>query len=343
MYTKVNVKMEDADMRLLKRVTQMIMVLMYIFVICICSIACGDNENNSEKIAAIELPEDEIIFISRYQAWDLGYLDSGYFVDTDGAVYAFDFSQYTYDMQNDEELFLKKLWVIRNLTEPFATIDIEVLKEIYYYGMMLDMAAEYSKEWMGCDMGQHSLIFRNAETDASIVFYEDGDVRGELQDASARHLVSVYEEYMMDKFVVKDYPHIYTYTTISGFDCGYVENEGKYIIFNEEQLHKVEAVTGYQLLDMTNERIDFDEYVYLVEFKNVPSTGYDLKASAIMYYNGAFDFITSSDSVYPGENDVVGEVMGGFCFIAEYPKAEFPYSEHGYKDFSGGNWLVLEE
>lgn len=335
-------------MKLLKRVTQIVMVIVFTLAICVCITACDEKENNSEKIsekiAATKLPENEIIFINRYQNWASGYVDRGYFVDSDGAAYAFDFSQYTYDIQEGEEVFLDKLWIIRDITEPFATVDINVLKEVYYYGMEIDTKAAYSEETMGCDIGQRSLVFRNTDTDECTVFYEEGDIRRKLQDTSAQQLISIYEEQMKDNLIVKDYPYMDTYSALTSFECGYVENEGKYIIFNEEQLHHVEEYTGYtKLFDTNSENIDFDEYVYLVEFENVPSTGYDLKASAIMYYDGAFDFLDSSDSVYPGEDDMVGEMMGGFCFVAAFPKAEFPYSEYGYKDFSGGNWIVLEE
>lgn len=68
-------------MKLLKRVTQTVMVIVFTLAICVCITACDEKENNFEKIlekiAATKLPENEIIFINRYQNWAFGYVDGG--------------------------------------------------------------------------------------------------------------------------------------------------------------------------------------------------------------------------------------------------------------------------
>lgn len=200
---KLSVMKGETDMRFMKRAASILLAIVCAFTMCACGTADDGSKEDftdvSAKIDETELPEDEIIFIKRYMNGASGYEDKGYFVDSDGAAYAFDFSQDTYDVVIEEENFLDKLRTLRGNTEPFATVDREILQEMYYYGMQIDPEAECSEESMACDMGQIMLIFHNTDTDECIVCYEDGDVIRELQDVNAHRVVDIYEKKMEDK------------------------------------------------------------------------------------------------------------------------------------------------
>lgn len=109
------------------------------------------------------------------------------------------------------------------------------------------------------------------------------------------------------------------------FNCGYVSDirSCRLIIETEQQLDCATNEYGSMiadLLDGTAAEYPISDYSYVVEYVEVSTGGYDLKAGALLVDTDTLFFVQSADSVTPDLSSVQTTVMDGFCYMAVLPK-----------------------
>lgn len=104
--------------------------------------------------------------------------------------------------------------------------------------------------------------------------------------------------------------------------CGYISDgqPGRLIIETEQQL--VWAANQYVLLpgELIMEKYPISDYTYIIEYVEVGSGGYDLKAGALLVDTDSLLFVQSADSRTPDPLSAQTAVMDGFCYMAAVPK-----------------------
>ena len=109
---------------------------------------------------------------------------------------------------------------------------------------------------------------------------------------------------------------------LSSSHCGYISNDqpDRFIIETEQQLDW--ALKQYNLpLDKSlTEKYRLSDYTYVIEYVEVGSGGYDLKAGALLVDIDSLFFVQSADSRTPDPLSAQTAVMDGFCYMAALPK-----------------------
>lgn len=158
----------------------------------------GETEQDLEEKADWEevvVPEHEILLVSRRlnRAW--GYQDQGYFIDTDGCVYSFDFGNSPVETKDGESLsFIERLEAIRESTECEPVFDMEFVKQISALGANLSADDEFEKISARCDYGQHTLFFYQPETKELFKCKSLGDYDYIPKNESAAKIAKLLEE-----------------------------------------------------------------------------------------------------------------------------------------------------
>ena len=268
-----------------------------------------------------EVPADEILLVNQYKNFAWGYQDSGYFIDTNGNVYGFSFSEISNSIGIGE--LHEHLMLIRDNVEPKANIGMNAVRKLYTLGEGIDPEAEMDRQHMAYDAGQRTLYYYDADTGEMVKCISQGDYDELPKDPKARELAAYVERNIGLSMNGIETASVYTDTDVAmkSFHCGYMDGmEGKYCFWSEELL-AFAARTGLeceQILDGADE-YELQNCIYLLEIRNVNSAGYDLKAGAILCQNGTAEFLLSPDSVTPQPGDMVGQMMDGFCFVAAVP------------------------
>lgn len=307
------------------RIQRFLLILLVLLTLTAC-------EKSSKKV---EVPDNEILAISRYQNYAYGYQDSGTFICSDGNVYSFNFSQYTYrkDSDNSEEAFLEKLKRIMEYAEPFAVINKQDMQSLYSYSQEIDVNDKCKTKNVAFDAGSDTLQFQNVSADKFILCRESGDYKGELKSKAGRVLLDFYDNTILPEISEatdskQAYYQNYLYTdediNIYNIHCGYTGKQGLYIynIEGKDDVQKIKEATGIDLNDFQwNGNFPSEHYVYIIKIEDVSNVGYDLKSNAVLIRNENVTFLRSPDSKVPEEGKEYGQAMDGFCFIAEVPKS----------------------
>ncbi len=140
----------------------------------------------------------EIVYISKYinYAWiDEAY---GWFMDKDGRVYRFEFSE---DegiecLDSDApEAFYRSLERIRKTKEPEKVVDASVVKQILDWGSEVDASADYyGVGCAACDMGTRYELLCHPKTGEFVILKTSGDQIARLNDINAEKIVDLCEE-----------------------------------------------------------------------------------------------------------------------------------------------------
>lgn len=140
----------------------------------------------------------EIIYISKYKNCAWGEQFYGRFMDKDGRVYRFDFSEYggircsEYD---DDEAFYRSLERIRKTKEPVKVVDKSIVKQILDWGSEVDPSADYYGD--GCaafDYGMDYELLCHPKTGEFVILEMTGDIEARLSDINAKKIVDLCEE-----------------------------------------------------------------------------------------------------------------------------------------------------
>ena len=141
---------------------------------------------------------------------------------------------------------------------------------------------------------------------------------------------------------------------LMSFHCGYISDNSPYklIIETEQQLDC--AMKQYALLpdEAIREKYPISDYSYVIEYVEVGSGGYDLKAGALAVDTDRLAFVQSEDSRTPDPFSTQTTVMDGFCYMAALPKGTlmnehyenwtYPESQ-AYKKETGKNDIAVDK
>ena len=144
---------------------------------------------------SVELSENQIVLIYRYENHASDHQDLGYFITGNGNMYKFDFSNRRSDgFASDLEEFQE---IIRT-EKPKHTVGANKAKRIYYYATQIDENAKFESEDSSCDAGRATLSVYNGKGFITISKYVD--VVGELDDESAREIIGLFEKGIRDRY-----------------------------------------------------------------------------------------------------------------------------------------------
>ena len=158
----------------------------------------GDLETN------VEVPENEIFLIERYSNMAWGYQDRGYFFDTNGYCYVFDFAKNisAYLREGEEPMSLiEKCELVRETTEGHQIMKPELVKKLYALGMNLSADDEFERVSAACDAGQNTLSFFNAATGEWLKCASSGDWDETSKNPSGEALANLYEDFWEELFL----------------------------------------------------------------------------------------------------------------------------------------------
>lgn len=162
--------------------------------------ACGTAEkvypSGNDSLPEPEY-ENPVVFVYVYQNWAWGYQCAGSFVDLNGDVYSFDFSDRD-PMKDPEPMddkdLIEELIKIRDTEEPVRQVDADEIEACYRKIDDIDISAEVSSESVACDAGQHTLYI--ADGYELIMLSSDGDYQKIKEDKTAKKLARKYERIM---------------------------------------------------------------------------------------------------------------------------------------------------
>lgn len=150
-------------------------------------------------VMAKNLPKNpEIILIDRYTNFAWSYQENGYFLDTTGALYSFDFSSENFDVESKESL-LEQLKKVQKNSEPVMQFEMSAVKKIYNLGLKINPNSKLILEPVAMDAGSSTISFRNPNTGEQIICSESGDMEGKRKDSAAKKLVKLYFKNMEKK------------------------------------------------------------------------------------------------------------------------------------------------
>ncbi|MBQ8245726.1 MAG: hypothetical protein IJZ42_01155 [Lachnospiraceae bacterium] len=144
--------------------------------------------------------EHEILLIRAYVNWSEGFNFHGSFMDKEGNVYLFDFSNYenvwSVPEVEDNATFVRALEEIRKTAKPKTTVDAQVVNEVRETGCKIDQTAELYeiKDWRGADMGDDYIVFCNPKTKEFVFLETFGDYSYRLEEKHAKKLAEMYRE-----------------------------------------------------------------------------------------------------------------------------------------------------
>ena len=115
-----------------------------------------------------------IVVVSSYRNWAWGYQHSGTFIDFEGKVYEFDFSDE--EIKNDIEFVerLEAYYHSSDLNYSQKVSDPALVSEIAALSDLISPNAEITKEHAAYDAGQNTIYLLNSENEL-VKIYSDGD------------------------------------------------------------------------------------------------------------------------------------------------------------------------
>ena len=142
--------------------------------------------------------KSEIMLVERSTNFAWGHHDHGLFVDTEGKIYAFDFSRYPKYMAYDENTltFVQRLEIIRENSDPVAFFDEKDAKSFMELGEKLSAKDEFDEKEKMYDYGQNTLYFYQPETQELLKVKSTGDVDYTPKNKNAKKIAQKYESYM---------------------------------------------------------------------------------------------------------------------------------------------------
>lgn len=298
-----------------------------IILIAMLSIAlssCG-SETASSLEENIPLPQTaEVFLIDRYVNHAWGYDDRGAFMDTKGAVYAFDFGM-QYSHGTSEEQMLEKFNIIRENLEPVMIIDHDTVAELYAFGSKIDPDSRFHSKSVACDAGSRTLSFRNPDTGSMIVCTMGGDSEGKLDDSHARKFVKLCEKTFHNVDAEYTAPLVYTADDIrlSSIACD-TEMSGKIFLSSDEQLRILAKQSNTSIDDILNDYADYEQerYVYFVELNAAP-------ANAILCTGDSYQLAHTNGS--------------GCCNVAAFPRSSGTFTADSIPCADGDAWQRIRD
>lgn len=300
-------------------------ILLVIGMMSLVLTSCGKITGNDSESSP--LPQTaEIFLLDRYKNYAWGYQDQGIFIDTSGAVYAYDFGRTSNHIISDEQLLLK-FDIVRDNTEPIMTINSDTIIELYSLGTQIDSESEFEFDPKGgaTDASSHTVSFCNPDTGSITVCTVDGDSRGALRDSFAQKFAKFYNKQI--KRCTPEYtaPLVYTDYDIplNTVECN-TEMSGMYFLSSDEQLRILARQCGVSIDDMLDDYKDYEQerYVYFVELNAAP-------ANAVLRTDDGYKLSHTEGA--------------GFCNVAAFPRSSGDFISDSIPCADGGEWQRIKD
>lgn len=170
-----------------KKITKLMLLTMLLFaMLSVYDIKAEEKESD----------DNEIVFVKRRCG---GWIsDNGYFIDKQGDVYQFDFSEldaeiYAYTYPEGEE-FMGLLDEVHRVTLPSCTIDLELILWCDMMANNIDTNVDMESEHVGYDCGSDTLYY---VADGELIeVYSDGDYVSVLSDIYAKYVRHIFTNHI---------------------------------------------------------------------------------------------------------------------------------------------------
>ena len=267
---------------------------------------------------AAPLPENSIILIERSTNGAWGHYDSGYFVDSAGDVYDYDFSSEIGGCFRSGALFLDQLYALRELTEPLCSIDETTVQKLWKQSRRITEDMPFPCAETAMDAGEKS-VYIVQDSGEMILVRETGDETGRRTGIPAASLLWITDNTVSPAaraaYGKDGYRPTYYYTDfhIEHRSIGaHPELAGRYVLPDAEA---VEAFTRDTGITLESEEwcgvFPSDWFSYLIEV--IPADA-DVPRNAVLIYDGGIMLTEDPDADPPEESD------GFILYAAEVPK-----------------------
>ncbi len=295
---------------------------------------------------------NEIILVSGYSNAAEYYQEHGMFVTGLGQVYTYNFDLTGWGWNGGMGLY-EKMELLSKSIRPAGEMDMEVLSEIYEYGMKVDPKAKMDVKNEMCDYGENSIIFHNPKTDDWITCYEQGDNTGYRDDRYAKKLADLWMDEketavkitaaIPDRLVAPgDVP-------MGSIHSGRIELEDPqkeyYMTDSLDALRKFAREKGFDVEQFLSGLTDYEKEdpVIFLQINNVINTGVDFNTDGVLFGDGSLRFIEASTNRYEEDGQVDPDRLDGYVYIAVLPKALFGReTPYGLKALNGESWIEIK-
>ncbi|MBQ9609535.1 MAG: hypothetical protein IJV15_08855 [Lachnospiraceae bacterium] len=317
----------------------------------------SDTEiSSTENVGTIpDTAKDDIILISDYSNYAEGYQERGWFIDGNGNVYDYDFTDGympEYYSQNEGYEFKEKLRLIKEKAKPTGTCDISAISKIYTEGISIDPDAEYLNEFAANDAGQNCLYFHDSENDELVLISASGDTDITPTDKHAKSA----SQYVNNLSIESTGNEPVTFLTSDNYyiinsHCGYINGaEGCFILFNSDEIDEFKNLTGIDIYGLFSdiEYADFEDdseygqYVYFVQISNTNTMGYNLVYDGLMKQGNIYQFTEGTEYSIPDDDAEVGEALDGFCTVAAVYTYNDTPQDNEYLHTNSEPWQRIE-
>ncbi len=288
-------------------------------------------------VSDVELPEDGIICLIRHVNWAEGYQDYGSFICTDGKVFTFDFSTYTYGSQDDDEYaddLFGKLDLIRHNAEPETVLEPERVKAIYSEGVKIGSGETFTTESAACDAGSSTVTFCDPVTGNQVCLSEYGDYEGALKNKHAEKIRELVQNILPWN---TNRTKLCTVGAISS-DRGICEPsdcEGNYLLLSTEQLDDLAEKSGCPVdRVLRSDRDRGENRSFFAVIKNYK------KGDKVPVPRGLISGSGKIGIACDGEETMTGDCCFWYVFV--YNKGN-DVMVQDLEDFSGNLWTVPAE
>lgn len=149
---------------------------------------------------------------------------------------------------------------------------------------------------------------------------------------------------------VLDNPNAKSYTSeeiyLISYENGYVDNDTRFnnmVIENEEQLAYARECSLILPSDEMVEQYPLTEYTYVIEYYQVSSGGYSLKAESLCIGDNYMYFEMTDDSYTPEGEESVSCEMSGFLHMAAVPKSYLEDRKYARWTYPNRNNMYQDE
>ncbi|MBR1864651.1 MAG: hypothetical protein IJ806_11260 [Ruminococcus sp.] len=136
-------------------------------------VATDGEDTVQEGPAPVTADTGGIVLIYEYTNYAWGFVNNGYFIDSDGNVYGFDLPPAVSYTAKDVPL-VEQLKMIKEFSEPALTVDKDTVSKMAGYGAACDPEADFDMELTAFDAGEGRYFFVSPDGE-TILCGESGD------------------------------------------------------------------------------------------------------------------------------------------------------------------------
>ncbi len=330
----------------MKRVMGKLLTIILLAFTCGCLAGCQDAKGSAKITAqgSESNVKSEIMLVERSTNFAWGHHDHGLFADTEGKIYAFDFSRYpVYVPYDDNALTLvERLELIRENSEPVAFFDQKDVKSFRELGEKLSAQDEFTEKEKSYDYGQSTLYFYQPKTQELLMVKSTGDVDYTPKNKNAKKIAQKYESYMRwngssitEAELSSGIPFVYStgdMKIINYVADGADAWVGKWVLETKPQLKAFAEQSGIPVDEILagDEYPEYDECTYFIFVEAAGKQENGGNPRAFWIQGNCLDFVSLD-----GPNAEKGAFV---CHFAEVRKEDLPKDCSAILDLSGMEW-----